>query len=242
MTLLALVVAVTAGAQLNNPQGWSNYDFPFNPDANNDNTIGSADLLQVLAVFGNEYGNNPPACDYIGTDFENLWANFVTGIAIMDSLFYEVEMSDIQLSSYPGCPDMVWDTVTVILNGMIYDWQHTLSSQDWRIDGYPNYPYGYGSMRFQWYSDNYSQPNTYKFTWNAPQILNSYLALGWFDDASSTSFSDIVSLPFPDGWTLDGNGIHFPPSNWGQYGNSSYVDWLSYATSITIIPYWHYAE
>ncbi len=43
MTLLALVVAVTAGAQT------GLVEFPYNPDADNDDIIGVNDLLELLS-------------------------------------------------------------------------------------------------------------------------------------------------------------------------------------------------
>ena len=49
MTLLALVVAVTAGAQTEDP-----IVFPFNPDANYDGILGVDDLLAMLSGFGEE--------------------------------------------------------------------------------------------------------------------------------------------------------------------------------------------
>lgn len=52
MTLLALVVAVTAGAQT---------EWPWNPDSNSDNIIGVEDLLSVLSVFGSEFYIEYPA-------------------------------------------------------------------------------------------------------------------------------------------------------------------------------------
>lgn len=52
MTLLALVVAVTAGAQT---------EWPWNPDSDSDNIIGIEDLLSVLSVFGSEFYIEYPA-------------------------------------------------------------------------------------------------------------------------------------------------------------------------------------
>ena len=49
MTLLALVVAVTAGAQT------GLVEFPYNPDADNDDVIGTADLLALLSLYGSEF-------------------------------------------------------------------------------------------------------------------------------------------------------------------------------------------
>ena len=49
MTLMALVVAVTAGAQT------GLVEFPYNPDADNDDIIGTADLLALLSLYGSEF-------------------------------------------------------------------------------------------------------------------------------------------------------------------------------------------
>ena len=86
MTLMALVVAVTAGAQ-----GTTIHEYPWNPDRNNDNLIGVDDLLDFLPVFGDEFGNPPEPCDYDGTPLEELWHGFGWDI-ILDSMFIEYEV------------------------------------------------------------------------------------------------------------------------------------------------------
>jgi len=53
MTLLALVVAVTAGAQT----------YPWNPDSNNDQLIGFTDFLELLAVYGTSFTPENIICD-----------------------------------------------------------------------------------------------------------------------------------------------------------------------------------
>ncbi len=49
MTLMALVVAVTAGAQT------GLVEFPYNPDSDGDDLIGTVDLLDLLALYGLEF-------------------------------------------------------------------------------------------------------------------------------------------------------------------------------------------
>ena len=62
MTLMALVVAVTAGAQ-----GTTIHEYPWNPDSNNDNPYrNSMTCWDFLPVFGDEFGNPPEPCDYDG--------------------------------------------------------------------------------------------------------------------------------------------------------------------------------
>ena len=77
MTLMALVVAVTAGAQ-----GTTIHEYPWNPDSNNDNLIGVDDLLDFLPVFGDEFGNPPEPCDYDGTPLEEWWGQVIREISL----------------------------------------------------------------------------------------------------------------------------------------------------------------
>ena len=49
LALMALCVAFVAGAQT------GLVEFPYNPDADNDDLIGTADLLELLALFGGEF-------------------------------------------------------------------------------------------------------------------------------------------------------------------------------------------
>ena len=56
MTLIALVVAVTAGAQ----------SYPWNPDSDSNGLINFADLLEFLAIYGNEFVLEELPCDIDG--------------------------------------------------------------------------------------------------------------------------------------------------------------------------------
>ena len=60
MTLLALVVAVTAGAQTGIVQ------FPYNPDADGNNLIGFSDILEILTLYGSEF--SPEYTCYLNGD------------------------------------------------------------------------------------------------------------------------------------------------------------------------------
>ena len=106
MTLLALVVAVTAGAQ-----GTTIYEYPWNPDWDNDNFVGSSDLTGFLSAFGSEFGNPPEPCDYDGTELEDFIFGWFDGSIVVDSLFVEYEIQDVASYYVFGCPDPIIDTV-----------------------------------------------------------------------------------------------------------------------------------
>jgi hypothetical protein len=93
MTLIALVVAATAGAQ-----GTTIHGYPWNPDSNNDNIIGVDDLLDFLTVFGDEFGNQTEPCDYDGTPLKDLMAGITNGDIFFDSFFLEYQLEDVSNS------------------------------------------------------------------------------------------------------------------------------------------------
>ena len=106
MSLIALVVAVTAGAQ-----GTSIYEYPWNPDSNNDTYIGSEDLMGLLSTYGTQFGLPPEPCDYDGTALEDLLFGVADGSIVLDSIFIEFELEDVSSYYLTGCPDAITDTV-----------------------------------------------------------------------------------------------------------------------------------
>ena len=48
LTLIACAIALSAGAQIP-------YEFPYNPDADNDAFISTTDLVEFLALFGQNF-------------------------------------------------------------------------------------------------------------------------------------------------------------------------------------------
>ena len=115
MTLMALVVAVTAGAQ-----GTTIHEYPWNPDSNNDNLIGVDDLMGLLSLYGTEFGNPPEPCDYDGTPLEDLVIGIADGSIILDSIFIEYELEDVSTYYVLGCPDPVTDTL-IFSNSMMLE-------------------------------------------------------------------------------------------------------------------------
>ena len=226
MTLIALVVAVTAGAQ-----GTTIHEYPWNPDSNNDNLIGVDDLLDFLPVFGDEFGNPPEPCDYDGSSFEDFIAGVWNGDIVIDSIFFEYELRNVVEYFQAGCPDPVIDTV-IFTNSFI------TGTAAWNpvpalniIFGGDDAYGGYANFRILFNGSN----GTYKFR-HYSATLNQ---LGFTSDGTfgidTGPWSSSFSLPFPDGWSMDENGIHVDD---GWYENQ----WPFYATYMHILPYWHYAE
>jgi hypothetical protein len=223
MTLMALVVAVTAGAQ-----GTTIHEYPWNPDSNNDNLIGINDLLDFLPVFGDEFGLPPEPCDYDGTPLEDLVIGIADGSIVLDSMFIEYELEDVSTYYILGCPDPVTDSLIFANAAMLQS--IFLESSYWQLSG----------------DDSYSQSLYFTFIWNLEAGTyqfglqsNSLQQLGFSDDGffngvhfANTSYSPI---PFPESWYLDEEGIHIE-SGWDEVG------WPYYANYLHILPYWHYAE
>ena len=217
---MALVVAVTAGAQ-----GTTIHEYPWNPDSNNDNLIGVDDLLDFLPVFGDEFGNPPEPCTYDGTPLEEFAIGVIDGSIIVDSIFIEFELEDVSTYYLLGCPDPVTDTV-IVANSFMF--------QYFEID--PTHWYAFATNGGGDYMDISFSANilngTYAWFFYNHSIAE-FTADGFF--VSMGAQSSWVSLPFPEDWYLDENGIHLE-SGWSS------SDWPYYANYLHILPYWHYAE
>ena len=228
MTLMALVVAVTAGAQ-----GTTIHEYPWNPDWNNDNYIGSQDLTGFLSAFGSEFGNPPEPCDYDGTPLEELFIGSLTGAVIIDSIFVEFEIEDVSTYYVTGCPDPITDTV-IFSNAVMCNDDFGIGGPTgligWTIDGIDNYG-AFFRIEFQ----NLVSQGNYRFgmgCWSLDQtgfLNDGFFGGGYYPD------TDWYQMPLPTDWYLDENGIHLE-SGWSS------SDWPHYANYLHILPYWHYAE
>ena len=56
------LVALLFAALSLNTTGQIQYDFPYNPDVNSDGYIGINDLMELLSIYGEEFGS-----DQLGT-------------------------------------------------------------------------------------------------------------------------------------------------------------------------------
>ena len=228
MTLMALAFAFTAGAQ-----GTSIHEYPWNPDFNNDTYIGSDDLMGLLSTYGTQFGLPPEPCTYDGTPLEELMAGITNGDIILDSIFIEYELEDISTYYNVGCPDPTTDSLIFANSMLLYNFLP--GSDQWCMQGSDAFGF-LGQFKF----DFYLTEGLYEFAIYSQAISS----LGFENDGffgNSWSSSGSYSIPFPDGWYLDEEGIHI---DLGWQGNI-YVPsggWADYANYLHILPYWHYAE
>jgi len=219
MTLIALVVAVTAGAQ-----GTTIYEYPWNPDSNNDNLIGVDDLLDFLPVFGDEFGNPPEPCDYDGTPLEELAIGIAQGAIVLDSIYIEYELEDIATYYVLGCPDPITDTLIFANSAMLYNLSYY--DTEWIIWGWDDYGNTL-DFEFEWDTSN----GLYKWICRSGSIQALGFAEDNFFSGQYISSTPSSPLPFPEEWFLNEEGIHLELDRWATYANY-----------IHILPYWHYAE
>ncbi len=239
MTLMAFVVAVTAGAQsfLN--------EYPWNPDFDNDYHVGTEDLMGLLSVFGSSIeANIPEPCFYDGTPFDSLILGAFTQSLFIDSIHVEFSRTFPISFSLFGCPDLVVDTVEYVFStlleadaGSVYSCQSPLelnlyqcsinyqTMDDLPQQGGLSIIHNDGIFTFYFEDDNFNE------WWN--EIMQEfYLVNGFFPVEHSLDFTNWVAseLALPMSVTFDENGI----SNLFTFPNSS--------SSVTLLPYWHYAE
>ena len=227
MTLMALVVAVTAGAQ-----GTTIHEYPWNPDSNNDNLIGINDLLDFLPVFGDEFGNPPEPCDYDGTNLENLIGHIFAGEVVIDSIFIEYEVEDVGNYFIAGCPEEQTDTLIFAESVMLgAGYFNTAGGYGITCQGVSDYG-GYSLLKI--YFDGSSGGYQWKLVAGSLSILG-FSSDGFFGAGSAGAQTSFESIPFPEEWYLDEEGIHIE-SGWDE------GDWPYYANYLHILPYWHYVE
>ena len=222
LACLAVLAAFGAGAQ----------SMPYNPDANDDGYIGSPDLLSFLPLFGSQVGvDSSLTCDYDGTPIEEFFGDVWNGDIIIDSILVQYQTTDSALVYMAGCPDPIWEVVSY--------------ERSWTTTGFGEDP-----AELKWTSTHLGFNRSFRFGFSASEghfyfnirdqeVLISDLGevLGhWIPCAINPyqgSSNCAWSIPFPQSAAVfDENGIHF--EHWS--------DFLSNATYVNILPYWHYAE
>lgn len=227
LTAIACCLAVACFSQ-----GTTIHEYPWNPDWNNDNFVGSSDLTGFLSAFGSEFGNPPEPCDYDGSSFEDLFAGAWNGEIIIDSIFIEYELENIVSYFEPGCPDPIVDTV--LFANSFTTGQGTFG------------PIGASYALGFWGDDAFGGASTMHWEFLGTSGLyrirfwiQTHGNLGFNSDGifgnDSHPWSQYTGLPFPTEWFLDEEGIHLD-TGWGA------SQWPYYTNYLHILPYWHYAE
>ena len=201
-----------------------NFSPSWNPDADDNGSIGATDVLATLSVYGNEWGvNTSLTCDYVPTDSEQWFVDVLTGQVVIDSLFFQ----QIQLTSSEvyviGCPEPVIDTIVI-------------EQTSWLFPSYIDLDYP--ELVFEDISVNEAFVNFY--------INYAAGTYGMYLIAEPENVSSIYSAGFPliNQWYYNAQlpfGADFILNESGIDGNL----WNSpndYVQFIQLIPYWHYAE
>ena len=196
---------------------------PYNPDANGDDFVGVDDVLGVLGVYDTALMQPDLQCDYEGTDLEQLVAGLIEQTLILDSLYIEYLIIDTGTTYLPGCPDPV-DIETIIERSYIYQpnfIQFGMSTSWFRIYGYNQLLDYYREFAIYFYPGS----GNYGFALRDDEV-------GSLTTYSTDAFGN-SSLPFPQNWSLDEDGMHI---GWSE------SSWISNCESFRMIPFWHEAE
>ena len=203
---------------------------PWNPDANDDSFVGASDMLSTLAVYGQQIGiDSSLTCDYDGTEFEMWTAGVWDGDIILDSVTVQYHTIDSALVYLAGCPDPVWEAIS-------YERSWTTNSFSKSGD------YMYWTSNFTGYNRRFALYFSEGFGFfyffiedNEVEQLQLEVILGGSPSYALSSADNAPDWTIPFDTNLvafNESGIDF--SNWSGF--------LSGATYVDVLPYWHYAE
>lgn len=190
MTLLALVVAVTAGAQ-HHTTVW-----PYNPDVDANGYYGSNDLLGFLPLYSTQAHNAPEPCDYDGTEWEELYFGLLDGSMVLDSAYFSFTATDISTYSQAGCPFPVTDTVTVSDYIHFSVGNSPNLSGSWSNGNFGNLYFGYDPVY-----------NQYEFRLPTSPFILAYTGDGFFGGGSNLARIREYGLPL-DVLAIDSLGVY----------------------------------
>ena len=200
--------------------------WPWNPNSDNNELIGTADLTNFLSVFGTSYSLSPEPCDYDGTAIEDWLSQAFTGEIEIDSIYWSYTLYDVQADYNRGCPEPITDTVVysnvvMLKNPYLYN---SSTGIEIRFTPYSwKFIYSGATGGYKLYARDFAL-NDLGFTGD-----------GFFGGGHERS-SNHVFLPFPEDTYMDDNGLHFGEGWWESY------QWPFYVTEWTMLPYWHIAE
>ena len=204
---------------------------PYNPDANGDDFVGVDDVLGVLGVYDTALMQPDLECDYEGTDLEQLVGGLLSGSLILDSLYIEYLLVDSVITYFPECPDPVAIETVLERSYMFTNINNMLDQPNPGIQCYQSF-YGYTrNLILRFYPDN----GKFKLYLEEPEVfaLTAYPNVSRWNDIDEQCCIGETSLPFPDSWELNEDGIQ--------------VDWyedtfIHNAQNFRMIPFWHEAE
>lgn len=220
LACLAVFTVFTAGAQ----------SMPYNPDANDDGYIGGVDLLGLLPLYGQQFGvDSSLTCDYDGTPIEEFFGNVWNGDIVIDSILVQYDVVDSAQVYIAGCPDPVWEVVSY--------------ERAWTA------PFQWGNAdALSWVTHQSSYQREFRMEFSAQY--------GWFRwtvydyEVSSLALDEVLGSHAAKPGQYDGGDptwhVPFPPDvAFFDESGVEFVHWLGFlsgATYVNILPYWHYAE
>lgn len=198
---------------------------PFNPDYDGDNVVATTDFLAVLPLFGSTMVDTSLTCDYQGTELETLFGGLIAGNLVLDSVYVEYLIFDSLLTYSPECPDPFMVETVLDRSFMMSNSNAFLQyANPWVYAS--GYYLGYDrDFKIQFYPEN----GSFRLLLSDFEVENFFpfnqISM-WNGDGSQ-----YVSLPFPENWSINEDGI--------QVGWSG---WVANCEHFRLIPYWHEAE
>ena len=198
---------------------------PYNPDSNGDALIGSQDLISLLGVYNTLMIDSSLTCDYEGTELESWMGGMFDGTLILDSIYVEYLFIDSSQIFLPGCPDPVMiETVLDRSYWLSFTWW---SGSGWSFQtDYLGYPRGL----YLYFNNDNGRYDMDVFDSEMGE-LTSYSGYSDWNASAPNCCNFQTTLPFPETWTLDEDGIQV-----------DWTDWAGNCEHFRLIPYWHEAE
>ena len=188
----------------------------------------ATDLISVLGLYNTLLVDSTLTCDYEGTEVEELCIGLIDATLQLDSIYVEYLLYDTVSYYTPGCPDLVLEPVVLERAYTLPFYQYSVNNEGIiSVQCSLNY-FGYSrSFSLTYYPSN----NTWFFQltdYEIQQTSTYYRTSYWYSSGTTT-----LTLPFPESWILDENGlqIDFRP-----------IDWASNSEHFRLIPYWSEAE
>tara|TARA_B100000768_G_C11274849_1_gene375391 strand:+ start:133 stop:846 length:714 start_codon:yes stop_codon:yes gene_type:complete len=223
MTLMTLVVAVTAGAQT--------YYFPHNHDSNQDGFIGVDDLMSLLSEYGQVSGlmTDIVLPENQFDDFEQFIYDFWNEEIVMDSMYIHFR-AEAEHTWFPiGSNESETDTIVYERETMI-PWNSNWDLSNGSVTFFDSEGIGF------WLNHGGSDGGTYGVVLNDNSAANAYLqTIGFFPHRFVTEHYWHIDSGLSESiWSMDQNGWDFGPM--------TYSGGVVPLTAFECIPYWHYAE